>query len=295
MRNNTASTGTIFIPVPFGSVIYGVLCTQDLNGDGYPDIVVGFEPSATYPNGGLLIFVHDGQAGPAHADRYPLSLMQGPFEGFDAPKDVACADLFGDSVPGFVSKFDVVAASGSEALHLLEFDSGAFNAEVHCGAVDACLVRIADVTADNTPDEIVANADGSVAIWASVNRPVSQPFGTGCSGSGGLTPTASAPDAFSLGSHTVSLDNARPLSAVVLGISTSTLTTSMGGCEVYLGGPVLTFSLVSNGAGHAEFTYPIPAGFGGAELYFQWVIYDPAGAFMGLMSLSEAIKVKIGS
>ncbi|MCA9319745.1 MAG: hypothetical protein KDB53_03370, partial [Planctomycetes bacterium] len=139
---------------------------------------------------------------------------------------------------------------------------------------------------------VIVNGVSSDAVRVVVKtlNSIQQPFGLGCPGTNLIVPQISATPSLVGTTQSIFLDLARPHSAVVLGVSATQVTTTLpGGCEIYLGAPVLTFSQVSNAAGHSEFSYFVPPGVAGQELYFQWVVFDPNGAYGGVIALSNAL------
>ncbi|MCA9322335.1 MAG: VCBS repeat-containing protein, partial [Planctomycetes bacterium] len=278
----------------FGSVVIpNLLRCQDLTGDAFPEIVVGIAASPAWPEGGVVIFVHDGLPGPINPSHY---LISGPHVGFALPEDVAVGDLFGDSVPGFVGHYDLVLASSDDVAQFTALEtSGVFSAEVHCGSDQIKLVRLGDLNGDATLDQVIAHTDGRLTVSCSTNRPVAQAYGSSCTGSNG-SPQISGTPAVVNAVQAILLNGGRSNSAAILGVSTNPVMNELGpGCTIYLGAPVLTFSRTTNAIGQSSFGYLIPPGTEGVELYFQWIIFDPNGALNGVLAMSDALKVKIGS
>ena len=163
-------------------------------------------------------------------------------------------------------------------------------------------VRTGDLNGDGLPDLVLVNR-GAGQVQAHLSRAVAfaQEFGSGCSGSAG-TPEAGHTALAILGQRaTIVLRAARPLSACVLGISTGVVhdviaSTSNGDVTIYLAGPVLAFSLVTDGQGGRKFSFdvPITPQLGGEDLYFQWLVFDPQGAFQQTVATSSALGMRIG-
>ncbi|MCB9878722.1 MAG: hypothetical protein H6835_14090 [Planctomycetes bacterium] len=132
-------------------------------------------------------------------------------------------------------------------------------------------------------------------IRAQLFEPVSAqaiPYGTGCPGPNGSTPTIGTYQRAAPGNQdfavTVSTAPANSLAALLISAQlTTTPIPGAPGCDLYAGLPLL-FALptVTNGGGGGTITLPIPIGaLPGAALAFQWAIYTPGhNAFGGIVS-----------
>ena len=70
-----------------------------------------------------------------------------------------------------------------------------------------------------------------------------------------------------------------------------------GGCEVFLGAPISTMLRFTDGSGEDSFVFGVPntPSLLCAELYLQDAVFDANGAFAGLLALSNAVRVRVGS
>lgn len=79
---------------------------------------------------------------------------------------------------------------------------------------------------------------------------------------------------------------------------TSTFNVSLGnGCFLYTAPPPLNFFAGTSPIGTASIPVPVPAvpQLVGAELWWQWAVVDPNGAYVNLASLSDGLYTVIGS
>ena len=124
-------------------------------------------------------------------------------------------------------------------------------------------------------------------------------FGIACLGSNGQTPTISVVGAPVLGNLTFAtkLDKARPSSLAMLCVGAGRTDFRLGTCKFYpsLPGPVVfTTTDVLGGS-----TVTVPLGLDpvllGESAYFQWVVADPNGGWIGVASLTDALRIVIGT
>jgi ELWxxDGT repeat protein len=175
---------------------------------------------------------------------------------------------------------------------------------------------ITDIVAGSSDIQWVARAganvffavdDGvhGVELWAlhfrAFGGALAEPFGHGCPGTGNLTPAAAGFGVPVLGNQAFAaqVSSARPSSPAVmlLGANRSELALG-GGCFLWVGLPVpLALSTITSAAGVGSIGLPIPAGseLVGAELFVQWAVADPNGAFAGAASISDGLRVVIGN
>lgn len=280
------------------------LCCDDLDGDGDADIAVTAESFPTILPGAVVVFLNTGlTAGSWSAGAF---VSGGSFTGGTSPVDIACGDLRDDSIPGFCSLIDVVAVNfGSEDLTRHDgYDGGSTTFQAQ-SSLAANLVPVALAMAhfddDKTLDIVVANkASDDVTVLLSYTPTLTKTFGVGCAGTSGV-PVISAVGlpTFSNPAFGVKVSNARPFAPTLLGLSLDQFTTPLGpGCDLFLLPPIVLLSTVTNGAGEVTVSLPIPgsaSSFAGCPAYFQYFIFDPAGAYAGQFAFSDALRIKVGN
>ncbi len=279
------------------------ICSGDFDGDGDKDLAVTAESFPTILPGNVVVFKNTGlTAGSWNSGAFAAG---GTFTGGSSPIDLECADLRDDSLPGFIAKQDVVAVNfGSENLtHYEGYNAGsnAFAAQntLLAHSVPAALA-IAHLDDDKTLDIVVANkASNDVTIMIAVTPSLVQPFGVGCAGTSGV-PVISAVGSpfFGNPSFGVTVSNARSNAPALLGLSLNQFTTPLASCSLYLLPPLVLINTVTNGAGLATVTLPVPtelSGFAGSSAYFQYFIFDTAGGYNGQFAFSNALRIKVGN
>lgn len=109
-------------------------------------------------------------------------------------------------------------------------------------------------------------------------------YGTGCGG------VISATQPY-IGSQyfTISVAGAFPNLPTILGAANTsanvTFAPLLPGCYLNIGAPVTALSAMSDGAGDAAITFPIPTTLpGGFSMFFQWIYLDSAGGTLGISS-----------
>ena len=191
----------------------------------------------------------------------------------------------------------VVAVPGIDVVeHQIDFDGAGFASYEPFDILDPTAFDLADFNCDGTPDIVMASgAGGFLVLRSGRNIPVNQPFGTGCAGSNGI-PSISASPATSPGSLTFGVTGARASSAAVLAVAGDFVEQELGpGCFLYMPPGNFTFSSTTDQMGARALAFNIPPGFEGTVVYFQWAIFDPQGGLLGVLSLSDAVKVKFGA
>ena len=228
---------------------------------------------------------------------------------------VACGDLKSDAIatldpvtgsPLFCGADVVTTGWGVDTVQTsFGFDCSPAAAGFASQQIDATgrvpgQVRLADLNGDLLLDRImVLEGDDAIEVCLSLyDGALADPIGSGCSGTLGIPQIGAGSLAIPGSTATVTLTNARPNSAVVLGASASLAPGFIGtsNCVIYLGGPVLTFSQASNALGQSSFSFVVPPGplYEGLELFFQWVVYDDLGDYLGQLALSDALRLRIG-
>jgi hypothetical protein len=284
-----------------GEPPYG-LCAGDLDADGNDDLAVALDAAPGGGTSAVVAYLHDGSALLAPASFAAAA----PSAAGAFAVDLACADLGDDGLAGFLVDLDVVAANfGSADLGVHDtFEPGpaAFAATdaVPAGLAPAALA-VGDLDGDRTPDVVIADRGGdAVQVLLGVPFALAQTFGAGCAGTGGLVPAISAVGLPSYGEPAfgVRLEDARPLAPALLGVSGAQLTTPLlGGCAIYLATPVPVLAAATDAAGDALVELAIPADaapFSGLNVFFQYLVFDPFGTFLGAYALSDGLRIKLG-
>ena len=128
--------------------------------------------------------------------------------------------------------------------------------------------------------------------------PVAENFGLGCAGTAGKVPSISSIGAPTIGNATwgVGLANAFSTTPALLFLNNARADLSLGACTLYPALPAVTIATVTDAAGAGSTTLPLAnnVSWVGLQLYFQWVAVDPAGAYFGLVSFSDGLRVMIG-
>ncbi|MBI1383254.1 MAG: hypothetical protein GC161_19515 [Planctomycetaceae bacterium] len=276
----------------------------DLDGDLDLDLAVTAESFPILFPGDVRVFTNDGlTAGSWTAGDF---LAGGTFAGGSFPTDLAIGDLDDDSLPGFISRQDIVAADfGSTSATRYDAYDGVLNT---FGGTDSFTVgnapssvAIGGLDGDRTADFVVANAgDGTVTVFLSYTPTLAQNFGAGCPGTGALVPVISAVGAPTLGNagFGVAVSQARAFAPAFLALSLGQVTLPVGGsCNLYLETPLVLVASVTNAFGTTSVSVPVPAAAPnvlGVSAYFQYVIFDPAGAGVLGTAFSNALRVKLG-
>ncbi|MCC6671854.1 MAG: hypothetical protein IT458_12400, partial [Planctomycetes bacterium] len=125
------------------------------------------------------------------------------------------------------------------------------------------------------------------------------PYGVGCPGTGGKIPqiSAGAPVIGNAG-FSVDVSNAYGPSASALILGVAPAAVPFGPCTIYvdLSLPNLVLSSTTNAAGNGSFSLPLPAvsSYVGISLYFQYLVIDPAGSFLGAATLTGGLRAQLG-
>ncbi len=282
------------------------MCCGDMDGDGDLDLVVlvpdlfGANRFAVYVNNGALALTAGNVSGGKFATAGPISTTG------TLALDVACGDFEDDTidVAGIAftgkSRKDVclLNAVGAPVVHDA-FSGAAFATTLRPGSGAnpvACVV--ADLNNDGCDDVAIANqGSDDVTINLTFVPTIAEPFATGCTGGSGVptiastgTPRAGSTD------FSVSVANARPSALALLAFSLTAAGAPGAACNVFVASPIVTVFTFTSGAGAATFPLGIPSGIPkGSDAYLQWAVFDPAGAFLGTLALSNALRVQIGN
>lgn len=127
---------------------------------------------------------------------------------------------------------------------------------------------------------------------------VAEPFGVGCPGSSGLSPSLQASGSAALGETlVVELAQAPPAASLVHYASFSYGVWTYSGCELYIGAPLVLAGGATDGAGQSVLPLPIPTNpnLTGLSLWIQTLVADPGGSVNGVASLTNGLEIVLGS
>lgn len=120
-----------------------------------------------------------------------------------------------------------------------------------------------------------------------------QAYGSGCAGTGGVTPTLSGSGVPTPGQNvTITIGNGKANGAGILLLGTSQVSLPSAGCTLLVGGALLPINLTLNGAGTIALNGPIPLGTPANDTYWQWFGID-SGAGNGQYSASNGLRMRI--
>ena len=130
------------------------------------------------------------------------------------------------------------------------------------------------------------------------NQPAeAAPYGTGCAGAAG-SPRMSALVAPGLGERIVLdvHDAAANTGAFVLAANDDDAIALPGGCTALLQNPVVAAAAVTNASGFVSQSFEVPRDVSllAAELFTQALCLDPSGALLGLATLSNGVRLRLG-
>jgi hypothetical protein len=299
------AAGSIALNTPYSGAAKS-LCCGDMDGDGDSDLVVlvpdlfGPNRFMVYRNNGALALTAANVTGGKFTAVGPIT-TSGSFA-----LDVACGDFEDDTIDAggiaFTGKsrkdICIVNALGDPTVH--DAWNGASFASTLLPASGsnpvACVV--ADLNNDGCDDLAIANqGSNNVTVSLTVVPSIAETFATGCTGSSGVpvigstgTPSAGA-TAFA-----VSLASARANALALLAFSAGVTNAPGNACNVFLAAPLVSLYTFTSGAGTSSIAFGIPAGIPkGIDVYLQWAVFDPAGAFLGTLALSGALRLQIGN
>ena len=278
------------------------LCCADLNGDGTADLAVTVESTPTPFPGGVVLFLNQGVTPGAWSPGTDFTATATSQCGQE-PSAVACADLGDNGIPGFLSRVDVVTTNFNSISRFKDFGGTGFSATHSCSAgINPVDITTGELNADSTPDVVVANiGSNNVTVMLAVPQALSQNYGNGCPGTGGLIPQVSGLGIPVYGSNfAVELTNARPVSSAILGVSLApqNLDLATGGCFLYVAPEITLIQVTTSGSGTFTLPFQVPADVfpaSGLNAFWQWAIFDPNGAHLSTLSFSNALRTKFGN
>lgn len=124
------------------------------------------------------------------------------------------------------------------------------------------------------------------------------PFGTGCPGTGGLTPSlfsAGGVPAPGNAAFRLELTDAAARAPSLMLLGTSEASIPFGGCTLLVGPPAGSTFAITDNSGNATIGVPVPnnPGLVGLTLFSQWATLDPAGPAPGGATLSNGVRITI--
>jgi len=220
------------------------------------------------------------------------------------PQSFAFGDLSADADPDSVRRDAAVVnfAEGTVSV-LSSYGRGGFAGDFTAFAgTTPRAAALSAMDGDVLGDLVVADAASSnVRIVRGVFTARGDRFGQGCPGTAGRIPLISTSGAPAIArqpnlSFGVQVTNARPLSVGVL-VASGAPAAVLSPCSFLLASADVVWVAFTNAGGAANVAIPLPAApsLAGAIVYFQWAIIDPAGQFVGTFSLSEGLKVRVGT
>lgn len=298
------NTGGLGIPIVIAVASSGTvdgLCADDLDGDGDLDLAVVLSVLFPSPSQALHVF-RFAPSGPLDPSDYTALTPIAVSGSFGV--DLACGDFEDNSAPGASRRDLAVASLGSgTALTLHDFVGSSFaSTDSPAHGSSPIAVAIGDLNADGADDLLIAN-EGSDDVHVSLSAvaPLTQTYGSGCPGTGGLVPQIGALNdpVLDATDFAVTLAQARSFSPAVLLLSFDDAAIDLGpgsGCTLLVLPPLLAIVRFSNGSGGALEPLYIPndTNLLGFDAYFQWAVFDPAGAFASTLAMSNGLRIQIG-
>lgn len=263
----------------------------DMDGDGLMDLVVAEGQVGSSVTTGLVVYENTGS----------FAFSSNPLAtGGTGPSAVVGLDLGDDSIEGFESHADVVSANADQTISGYEDWGGGAFAGVTTEPVFATPTSVdtADFNTDGVPDLVVTTlgSNGALVILGDAGA-LAQPYGTGCLGTGGLTPQLQGlgDPVLDGGPYTVELTNALAWASGLFAVSTGLDETPLGSCTILIQLPALTLPVFTDNLGEAQLVFQLPPPgvvFTGLDVYLQAAVFDPAAA--DGLALSNGLRLKLG-
>lgn len=143
-----------------------------------------------------------------------------------------------------------------------------------------------------------------IEMWSitlkDLGAPLIDNIGQGCPGTGNQTPRAGANGLPTLGNagFAVTVAQGLPNSTAALLFSPAAINVGLGnGCFLYTAPPPVSVFSPTDVLGSAAIHVPIPATpyILGLELWWQWAVADPNGAYLNLVSISDGLHTVLGN
>jgi len=182
--------------------------------------------------------------------------------------------------------------TAATTLRLTDLDPG------FLGSNPSWLTRCADKVFFSAEDSL-HGVEPYVLPLATLGQPLVETFGLACPGTDGLRPRIGASGLPTLGNaaYGATLSDARPSTAatIFLGFAPTSLPIG-GGCTLWVAGPPIALNTATTPAGTATMPLSVPNNprLIGLMLFGQWAILDPNGAWLGIVSLSGALRYVVG-
>ena len=151
---------------------------------------------------------------------------------------------------------------------------------------------------------VFSGNDGTLGIelhrldLARLGVPLVAEVGTGCAGTNQVVPSCSARGLPRLGEagFAVSLQHARAQSPAAFALSEGRSDLALLACTFHLAAPVFSIAHLTDGTGLAQQPLPIPNQpvLLGLELFVQWGVKDPQGAYARSFAFSNALQLLVG-
>jgi ELWxxDGT repeat protein len=164
------------------------------------------------------------------------------------------------------------------------------------GSSPAGFVLLADLVLFSADD-----GSAGIELWAAglkeLGASEAAPFGVNCKGALDPRITFSGAPALASPAFSVALTGAVASSPAALFLAAQRVDLQIAGCTIYPSlTPAISFAATTGGTGTAAVTMPIPSStaFLGASFWFQWVTVDLGGPVLGVASLSNGLRIRIG-
>lgn len=263
----------------------------DLDADGALDFVVA-TPGLLTGGNRLLVLIRNGPglvAASYTATTIPLpsghvaEVAAGHLVAGGTRPDVVCNDL---------------VHGGVWVLH--DYQGGTFTStEQRLLGVVANTIEVGDCNGDAV-DDIAYSWFARSTYGVSLTRPQAllEAYGTGCAGQAGV-PIADANGLPISGSSSFRLlvSQARPTSVALLfgSLDAASLPLLPSSCTLLLDAPISLGFALTTAAGTGSLPMPLPFGFNGVSLYFQWVVIDATGAYADFATFSNGLRTQLGN
>jgi ELWxxDGT repeat protein len=279
------------------------------------DIRPGFQGSdphsLTWVAPALFLTAHNGTFGGNGRELW-VSLPP-----YDSTTTSLVFDIYAGSASGLQAGQNRLFAPADNLRVLMAAENGASGFELwKSDGTAAGTVMLADIAAgvgDSSPAGFTRSGDlvffqandavNGLELWAvplgAFGGALAEPFGSGCPGTGNLVPEISGVGlpVIGNGSFGVRVSQALPFAPVALIIDAAQGQFPLGGgCTFYLGQPLVIVPFGTDGTGQATLPAGIPniAALVGGNIFCQWVVLDPAGAYQGLASFTGGLRIVIG-
>ncbi len=267
----------------------------DMDADGTMDLVLACDDGGLLSTGTVALLLNKVAGFELHTTAADLG-----------PASVAIGDVGDNGVPGTVARdVAVINFLGGNMTLCSDFDpSNGFAGNGNCAAgMTPRAAVFADMNSDGFSDLVVADGVGQqVVILEGAATAIVAEWGKGCAGYKDRIPQIEAVGVPAMPfqgnlSFGVELSNAKPNAVAVLDVSAFP-NGLFGPCQFLLNSIDISFSVLTTPTGVATIAVPIPASppsLNGATIYMQWIVIDPAGEFLNIVSMSSGLRVRVGN